>query len=112
MTTKNQETETTAASKALPSSSGSVRPEADTEDIWRKAVEEWCIISWCEGWDSCKTLADALNHLEKMMKQDFEERTDPKVNGGYEFRKIPSQNVEVDLIKNNDKVKISLEKMF
>ena len=63
----------------------------DTEDIWRKAVAEWCVINWCDGMEHCQTVDEALMHLHKMMQQDFADRVDPLINGGYEFRKLPSQ---------------------
>ena len=63
----------------------------DTEDIWRKAVNEWCVINWCDGMQNCKTVDDACKHLHKMMQQEFDERIDPLINGGYEFRKLPDK---------------------
>ena len=56
-------------------------PTEDTEDIWKKAIEEWCVINWCDGMENSKTVHDANLHIQKMMDWEFKMRTDPLING-------------------------------
>lgn len=62
-------------------------PTADTEDIWRKAIEEWCIVNWLDGMQDCKTVHDARKHLHEMMNYEFKMRLDPAINGGFKYTK-------------------------
>ena len=62
-------------------------PKEDTDDIWRKAVEEWCIVNWLDGMQNCKTVHDATMHIHEMMIHEFKMRTDPLINGGYKLIK-------------------------
>lgn len=62
-------------------------PKEDTDDIWRKAVEEWCIVNWFDGMQDCKTVHDATMHIYEMMNHEFKMRTDPLINGGYKLIK-------------------------
>ena len=62
-------------------------PTEDIEDIWRKAVEEWCIVNWLDGMQDCKTVHDARKHLHKMMNYEFKMRLDPAINGGFKYTK-------------------------
>ena len=46
--------------------------------------------------DGCETVHDAVGKIAELIKFEIQIATDPKVNGGYELKKIHSQNVQAE----------------
>ena len=65
----------------------------DTEDIWRTAVDHLLIINWIGTTDGVKTVEGALEKLAELIEWEIKIATDPKVNGGYELRKIEKREI-------------------
>ena len=70
--------------------------ETDTEDIFRKALDEALIARWIGTVDHCKTVADVEKVLHTLCDWEIAVATDPKVNGGYKLVKVDQEYVDED----------------